>query len=439
MHICRILNMPQQTLRISRKREPTLSGICKAVIFFLMGAAILYHGSSMAASTGDYYTESDIAIPPVYLTAAPFSEGFAVVMDDSGAYYITPDGKRAFEGKIFDAAGSFCEGLALVRINRKVGYINRQGKVVIEPRFDDGQGFKNGKALVWPERGGPWAFINTEGKIVIPLGKLSYPGHGPEFVDGRAQFYQYVEGRHLNGYIDEKGEQIIPPRYQNAQLFSEGVAAVQLDDDSMDSWGFIDRDGNIAMKRRFYQASSFKNGLALVWTDQGTKQEYINLQGETVLALPRNVQVYRNGKDFEIMLCIGHNRCGIQDMAGNWIIKPLFPPLGPFNEGLAVFTATDRKENGFSLRSRNVEIRTVGSGVINRKGETVVEMGIYKYIGPFKHGLARVYDTASDEPRYIDTSGNLVENFLLPIGEPSYGLQLVWSKDAKCGFVRARF
>jgi hypothetical protein len=38
------------------------------------------------AAAGERYTESDMVIPPVYSAAKPFSEGLAVVVDESGAY-----------------------------------------------------------------------------------------------------------------------------------------------------------------------------------------------------------------------------------------------------------------------------------------------------------------------------------------------------------------
>jgi hypothetical protein len=319
--------------------------------------------------------------------------------------------------------------------------------MVIEPQFEEGEGFRNGRALVWPERAYPWVFIDTSGKTMATLGEKGdsafAPSFGgkPEFVDGRALFSQNNPEtfRILHGYMDENGKKIIPPRYKNAKPFSEGLAAVQLDIDSMNNWAFIDYDGNIAMERRFYDVLPFKDGLALVqtYTDAGTREEYIDKQGETVLVLPKEGQVYRYGKDFEVMLCTGHNQCGIQDMAGNWIIQPIFPPLDSFSEGLAVFTATYKSEQGYGLRSRNVAIRRVGAGVINRQGETVVKMGIWLYIGAFTHGFAPVYNSPNDKWQYIDINGSLVENYLLPIGEPSYGLQLVLNKDGY-GFVRVR-
>ena len=419
--------------------------ICKIAVFFLLITLTFQQGISMAGSV--YYTESDLAIPPIYKSALPFSEDLAVVGDDSGMFFITLEGKRAFNKRfsdlVFEEASSFCDGLAAVRVKGQIGYINKQGKMLIQPQFEEGKGFKNGKALVWTERGGPWAFIDTQGKIIVSFDKsYSFPGHGPDFIDDRAVFYQRVGMGNQYGFLNENGEQVIPLSYQDARPFSEGLAAVQIDttatDAWKDSWSFIDREGNIAMDRRFYGVSQFKDGLASVdiYTSEGSREEYINTRGETVFVVPEEGKgnVFRYGNEFEIMVCIEHNQCGFKDQTGNWIIDPHFPPLGAFHDGLAVFTASYRSENDFALRGKNVTIKTVGCGVINRQGEIVVEKGKYNSIGPYEHGLARVDDDPVLTPRYIDSSGNLVDPVFLPIGEPSQGLQLVWSnRDNKKG------
>jgi hypothetical protein len=326
------------------------------------------------------------------------------------------------------------------KIGYKIGYINKQGKMSIPPRFDQGKAFKNGKALVSTGRG-LWAFIDAQGEIIASLGGLRWwPGPEPEFADNRACFQQ----DNLYGYADEHGKHVIPPRYKRTQGFSEGLANVQLDTYDLNNWTFIDRNGEIAMTRRFYSAQPFKNGLALVapTADDRTRQEYINTRGETVFALSKEETAYRNGDDVEVMVCKGyHSQCGLKDKNGEWIIDPVFPPFGPFHDGLAVFEATEERESQVSLRRAGAPT-TLATGVINRKGEIVVEGGTYRHIEPYEHGLARVA-LMSDPPgsiptRFIDTRGKLVENFLLPVGEPSDGLQLVMNKDGKYGFVKAR-
>lgn len=406
----------------------------RMAIILLLGGLVFSAGVSMAGVS--YYGAGDIVIAPVYLGAAPFSEGLAAVADGSGVYHITPEGKRAFPGLVFEEAGSFSEGLAVVKVGGKTGYIDKQGKMAIKPQFEDGYGFKNGRALVWTERGGPWAFIDATGKAAATLGGVSFPGHKPEFSEGLAVFYVYADGHHLYGYMDEKGARVIPARYKAATPFSGGLAAVQLNLRELDDWTYIDRGGNRVMQRRFYGAQPFIDGLAQISTGVGS-HELIDAKGETVLKLPYPSVSYA-GANTEIHVCKEQLRCGLMDLSGNWVLEPVYDNISPFSdEGLAVFSIIHAEPVEYTLRP-GMNIRKLGTGVINCKGELVIEPGAYKSIEPFVNGLARVEDGFDGRARYINARGELVEDFLLPLGKASGGLQLVWNKDGRYGFVRAQ-
>ena len=49
------------------------------------------------------------------------------------------------------------------------------------------------------------------------------------------------------GFIDKAGKQIIPPNYNDAQPFSEGLAAVRLKGE----YGYIDRSGKMVIPPQF--------------------------------------------------------------------------------------------------------------------------------------------------------------------------------------------
>ena len=62
------------------------------------------------------------------------------------------------------------------------------------------------------------------------------------------------------GFMDKAGRQVIPPRYNDAQPFSEGLAAVKLGD----KYGYIDRSGKMVIPPQFEDAGPFSEGLAPV-------------------------------------------------------------------------------------------------------------------------------------------------------------------------------
>ena len=66
------------------------------------------------------------------------------------------------------------------------------------------------------------------------------------------------------------------PRYDQAFVFSEGLAAVKLDK----KWGFIDKNGTMVIQPQFDETLAFRKGLAPVRL--GHKWTYIDKTGRTI-------------------------------------------------------------------------------------------------------------------------------------------------------------
>ena len=104
------------------------------------------------------------------------------------------------------------------------------GKLVIDCKFDKAGLFQEGLAAVGqkiPERSSVrLGFINTTGRLVIPFDFVDVRGG---FSDGLAAVATQDKARPdywFYGYIDHSGAWIIKPIYDDAQPFSEGLAAV---------------------------------------------------------------------------------------------------------------------------------------------------------------------------------------------------------------------
>jgi hypothetical protein len=99
---------------------------------------------------------------------------------------------------------------------------------------------------------------------------------------------------------------MIPFIYISVGDFSEGLAFVLKDEDG--KWGFIDNRGNIVIPNIYDDEMSFSEGLASVKKDG--KYGYINNQGEEVISFiydfahsfsyDGEAKVTLNGKDFKI-------------------------------------------------------------------------------------------------------------------------------------------
>jgi WG containing repeat len=80
------------------------------------------------------------------------------------------------------------------------------------------------------------------------------------------------------GYIDPTGTYVIPPQYSYAESFSEGRAVVGDDDE----YWYIGHDGRQAIPGTFDLASAFFKGLAHVAIAESDSFAYIDRNGKRV-------------------------------------------------------------------------------------------------------------------------------------------------------------
>lgn len=86
--------------------------------------------------------------------------------------------------------------------------------------------FSDGLAAV--KKGNTWGFINAEGSLVIDFRDdiVSAKEELPKFNNGLCLVKKVKEGITYYGYIDIKGNEVIPPEYLAATPFDQGFARV---------------------------------------------------------------------------------------------------------------------------------------------------------------------------------------------------------------------
>ena len=229
-------------------------------------------GEVTANGFGYIDTAGNTVIPPTYFEANRFSEGLARVMpnssctgfiDKTGSWVIPSVDDPPFRINYEDSAcGEFHEGLACIGKNCNYGYVNKEGNVAIPLRYEEALDFSEGLAAVKfdDEHGG---FIDHSGNLVILIGGLS-PGFGEGLAPVAVE--QNGESGVIKwGFIDKSGSWVIPPTFDRARRFHDGLAAVRV---GM-KWGYIRHDGTFAIKPQFWNALSFSNGLAKVKASSG--------------------------------------------------------------------------------------------------------------------------------------------------------------------------
>ncbi len=258
--------------------------------------------------------------------------------------YVTKDGKRLCSID-FDQIGNFSDGLAKVAKNGVgYGYVNSSLEFVIPMKYEDAEDFHDGKARV--RLCGRWLYIDKEGnetKIDTERGQRKYQeicdySEGMSRVStmklGLLDFafhFDWSEIAGVWGYVNEAGEEVIPPQYICAEDFHNGIAIVCKGEWTIDPkwdneynkgrywseemlWGAIDREGNTVIPFMFDEIKHF-----------------FSVDEESVDGI---YMVHTGGwKD-------GH--WGVIDDHGNWLADPVFEDIGyDYQDGLVTFYDRD--------------------------------------------------------------------------------------------------
>ena len=253
--------------------------------------------------------------------------------------------------------------LVLFEQNERFGFKDETGKVVIKPMYDDAHEFVGGFAAVnsgaefkygpGPARrdGGKWGFINQQGQLLVPL-NLRWVC---EFSDGLAQVAD-DKGRR---FIDTDGKTVIDlGKVSHAGNFREGLAPVYLDRSlQKQDWQtrFINKKGATVFTVDGY-AEEFHEGLAvLIVKDESEAQKkkygYLDLTGRVAIA-PQFAEAIEFNEGLAPVRQVKTSRgpakddpgglndkagdmWGYIDKTGQYIIKPQFNDTYPFRGGVA--------------------------------------------------------------------------------------------------------
>lgn len=318
--------------------------------------------------------EGDFVIEPKFDDAKDFYEGLAPVKIDRKWGYIDKTGEFVIQPQ-FDRADIFSSGVAAVRVDGKWGVIDKTGTFTIQPSLENPIRFVDGLAVMKSEDTGKVGYIDITGKFVIEPVYTYAQGYFSDgyayvskdsdfkiqgFVDKMGIFAETpISGRAIGalfsenlvpvykedgrgGYIDTTWKFVIEPIFSMVDNFSEGLAAVQPQEE--EKLGYIDKTGNIVIEPKFTHTDPFSEGLALVTNG-------------SVLGGPY----------------------GYIDKLGNYVIEPKFTYAYSFSEGLAL-----------------VNIEDEGWGFIDKTGKFVIGPVEYANFGKF-HKVDGIFDRKKAE------------------------------------------
>src|SRR5262249_45828952 len=139
--------------------------------------------------------------------------------------------------------------------------------------------------------------------------------------------------------FDQTAHVVIPPRFDDAGPFSEGLAAVRVGG----KFGYIDKTGRVVIEPQFDYAGTFSEGVASAGI--GPKNGYIDKTGTFVITPQLMVVDLAAFSEGLAAVRVGEflsGKWGFIDREGKLVIDPDFDTVGSFHEGLAVI-GVDRR------------------------------------------------------------------------------------------------
>ncbi len=221
----------------------------------------------------------------------------------------------------------------------RIGFVNEKGEVVIKPKYESKKStrckFKEGVAWVRLPNQDNYFLIDKSGARVS---ENSYEKVG-SFHEGMCAVYSDLN----MGFVNTKGEEIIPIKYTGDPWFYEGFVCLCPADAEIEKYGFLNKQGEQVIPFKYNQAgySGFKNGECRVMINGRTN--LINTSGELVFT----PSLTTNMEGFSCGLAKAYTKpdrsgVGFFNRNNEWVVKPIYDRSESFKNGVTIVSINDK-------------------------------------------------------------------------------------------------
>lgn len=310
-------------------------------------------------------------------------DGRFFVKNNEGMWEMyTADAKPKKVGGEYVSATAFSHGRALVTMpNKPVCIINTDGEVVKELDRIAGQKVARVEAL--------------ERRDFDFSQQLGFKMQNTLFYDGFAVF-RTTEG--ACGVINEDGDCILEPKYDDDMFYKDGLFVAWYEHDSDKKLFFFDKKGKETYKvnKDKYADGCPGDGCLAVATmkDDEKLWSILNEKGETICKLPKKIKKVKDIKGERVIFSDG-DACGLMDFKGEVLVRAKYLSLVFDGERLI---ATQGENQKVEVSLLDLEGNDIGK-------ETYLAMYGSSLLDG-KHSLVRVDDKSYG---IIDEKGELLE------------------------------
>lgn len=203
-------------------------------------------------SRGDWYAIDKLGLKEVKKISQSY-----IVGKKGGKYGIYTNTFHAVTDAIYDDVVLSSNGLCFVKQNDKWGLVNCHGETVMDFVYDDvvcnsrNEAFASGYAVVKDASG--YFIINEKG---MQLGESFYAD--AKGMEGGLLAVADKNGKW--GFTDGANDTVIDYQYEDAQSFSDSVAAVK----KGGKWGYISMDNQVVIELMYEDVMPFFQGKSIV-------------------------------------------------------------------------------------------------------------------------------------------------------------------------------
>lgn len=274
------------------------------------------------------------------------------------------------------------------KYEKEFAYINTKGEVAFTIYAKYAYGFQNGRAEIakytivgeksYYRRG----FIDTKGEIIVPCiyDKVKDFKTTATFVR-KPDHKEYT-------LIDLNGKELTTREFDKPGYFFEGMASFK----ENDRMGFVDSTGKIRIAPAYLGASYFSEGLVCVmpYDAESEKYGFINKDGDVVIPYQYKQAGFTSFQNGLARVKIG-GKAALINQKGEVEVQTNFSTVSGFSEGL-LMVAQGKSFNDF--------------GYADFHGNFVIK-GPYYSVKPFEKGVA-VVSKSSNEQGLIDITGKVI-------------------------------
>ena len=381
------------------KKSFQMSQCIRKIVLFSGIAALTLSGCGADKNAAKATSSEETSTVEITEKEATDQNPDAIILLDHGQdismAILDTSGNKIKEFEDVFYANAVSEGKIRIRQNDLYGAMDMSGNIIVEPRY-------------------ACSVSNAamENSLI--------------YRENRAVFFKDEK----YGYLDETGKEVIPARFQKAELFRNGLAAVK----ENDKWGYIDSSGEYVIQPQYDDADSFfanvaevkQNGESLIINKNGEVKQ----QGISIYDPYRSEECQQEGR---MVICNENDKYGYMSVDGELIVEPKFNEAYPFSDGVALVlvaqpegsTNTDYgyidPEGNYVLEpqyylAKNfndgyayVNVDSTTQGFIDKQGNIANSKSVdtYDFEGVFHDGLAFARDE-SGENQYIQPDGECV-------------------------------